>query len=170
MLKAHLKTHRTAALLIVGALALQGCEKGQGPTGRQVGMVFGAAAGVLIGSQIGSGVGRAAAIVGLAVLGGWLGGELGEGLTTEDRKQAGTATQDALANNRSGETQAWSNPNTGARGNVTPGPVYTPQRGAQAGRLCREIDVVVQPGKGAVKNGKRRACRKANGDWEVLEA
>ncbi len=159
---------RTAAIALCAALALTGCERE--PTGKQVGTILGAAAGVLVGSQIGSGVGRAAAMVGLAVLGGWLGGELGEELTREDREIAGRTTDRALEKNRSGEAAAWSNPDTGAKGAVTPGPAYVGAQGPTAGQTCREIDVVVSPKGEATKRGTRTACRKPNGDWEVLGA
>lgn len=159
---------RRAAVVLVVGLALAGCERE--PTGRQVGSVLGAAVGVIIGSQIGSGVGRAAAIVGLAVLGGWLGGELGEELSREDREIAGRAAEDALDHNSPGQPLAWTNPNTGASGEITPGQTYAGERGAAAGRTCREIDVVVSPKDKPTQRGVRTACRKPNGDWEVLGA
>ena len=157
-----------AAIVLAASLALAGCERE--PTGREVGAVVGAAAGILIGSQIGSGVGRAAAIVGLAVLGGWLGGELGEELSREDRAIAGRTTEQALNRNTPGQTSAWTNPDTGASGTVTPSQVYVSERGEMAGRTCREIDVVVSPEGKPTKRGLRTACRKPNGDWEVLGA
>lgn len=160
---------RNLALAAAASLTLTACADGQGPTGRQVGTVVGGVVGVLVGSQIGSGVGRVAAIAGLAVLGGWLGGELGEGLTTEDKRQAGTATQKALANNKTGETTSWANPVSGASGKVTPGPVFKPKSGTQAGLQCRQIDVVSKPGSGDINRGKRTACRNANGEWEVTD-
>lgn len=159
---------RTAIIALAAMLALSGCSRE--PTGREVGTVVGAAAGVLIGSQIGSGVGRAAAIVGLAVLGGWLGGELGEELSRDDKEIAGRATEQALEQNPPGQSTAWANPDTGASGTVTPGPEYAGERGAAAGRTCREIDLAVQPKGKSEKRGVRTACRKANGDWEVLGA
>ena len=53
---------------------------------------------------------------------------------------------------------------------MTPGPTYVGQRGAASGRDCREIDVVVTPKGEPTKRGTRTACRKPNGDWEVLGA
>ena len=161
---------RKLAITAAACVVLTACAEGNEPTGRQVGTVAGAIVGVLVGSQIGSDVTRAAAIVGLAVLGGWLSGELGEGLSTEDKQKAGTTAQEVLANNRAGQTSAWSNPSTGASGQVTPGPVYQPRNGAQAGKKCREIDVVAKPASGDINRGKRTACRNANGEWEVLSA
>jgi surface antigen len=161
---------RNLAMAAAASVALTACANGNEPSNKQIGTVAGAAIGVLVGSQIGSGVTRAAAIVGLAVLGGWLGGELGEGLSKDDKQQAGTATQEALANNQAGETATWSNASTGASGQVTPGPVYKPKSGAQAGKQCRQIDVVAKPANGNVNRGKRTACRNANGEWEVLSA
>jgi len=159
---------RSAALLLAAALTLSGCDRE--PTGREIGTVVGAAAGILIGSQIGSGVGRAAAVVGLAVLGGWLGGELGEELSREDKEIAGRTTRRALDNNNAGQTANWSNPDSGASGSVTPGRAYVGSNGAADGRTCREIDVVVSPKGEPTKRGLRTACRKPNGDWEVLGA
>ncbi len=159
---------RVPMLIVIASLALAGCSRE--PTGREVGTVAGAVAGVLLGSQIGSGVTRAAAIVGLAVLGGWLGGELGEELTKEDKEIAGRTTDTALERNAPGETTAWSNPDSGAQGEVTPGPTYVGETGATTGRECREIDVVVTPDGEPTKRGTRTACRKPNGDWEVLGA
>lgn len=159
---------RVPALIVIAAMSLAGCSRE--PTGREVGTVLGAAAGVLVGSQIGSGVTRAAAVVGLAVLGGWLGGELGEELSREDKKIAGRTTDTALERNPPGQTTAWSNPDSGAHGAVTPGPTYVGERGSTAGRECREIDIVVTPDGKSTKRGTRTACRKPNGDWEVLGA
>jgi surface antigen len=159
---------RKLAIIAAACVALTACAEGNKSSGRKIGTVAGAVVGVLVGSQIGSGITRTAAVVGLAVLGGWLGGELGEGLSTEDKQQAGTATQEALANNRAGQTSAWSNPNTGASGQVTPGPVYRPKSGAQAGKQCRQIDVVAKPASRDISRGKRTACRNAKGEWEVL--
>lgn len=159
---------RKPAIVFVAAIALAGCESQ--PTGRQVGTVAGAIAGVLIGSQVGSGAGRVAATIGLAFLGGWLGGELGEELSREDRRMVGETTDDALKNNQAGEPARWANPDTGASGSVTPGPPYVGGHGAASGRACREIDVVVTPEGKSTKQAKRTACRKPNGDWEVLDA
>lgn len=159
---------RKIAIVLLAATALAGCESQ--PTGRQVGAVAGTIAGVLIGSQVGSGAGRVAATIGLAFLGGWLGGEIGEELSREDRRAVGRTADDALRNNAAGEPSSWSNPETGASGTVTPGPTYVSRKSETAGRSCREIDVVVTPDGKPAKQETRTACRKPNGDWEVLGA
>ena len=161
---------RKLAITATACVALTACAEGNEPSGRKIGTVAGAVVGALVGSQIGSGVTRKTAVVGLAVLGGWLGGELSEGLSTEDKQQAGMTTQEALSKNRAGQTSGWSHPSTGASGQVTPGPVYQPKSGAQAGKQCRQIVVVAQPASGNINRGKRTACRNAKGEWEVLSA
>ncbi len=166
---------RRIAIVACLALALAGCESES--DGRTVGAVVGGVAGALLGSQIGSGAGRVAATIGLGVLGGYIGGEIGADLSREDRVIAARTTEDALENNQPGQMSAWSNPDTGAAGTVTPGPRYV--RSAPAapsgasstdGRSCRDIKVTVSPAGKPQKNGTRTACRKANGEWEVLDA
>ena len=161
---------KPAALVLAASLALAACENEE--DGRRLGQVFGAIGGAVIGSQVGSGAGRVLATVGLATLGGYLGGELGAELSREDRRFAERATEHALESNAPGQAAAWSNPDTGSSGAVTPGPIYVARKdaGPVAGRACREIDVVVTPGGKSTKRGKRTACRNADGEWEVLDA
>ena len=161
---------KPAIFALAAGLALAACENEN--DGRRLGQVFGAIGGAVIGSQIGSGAGRALATVGLATLGGYLGGELGAELSRQDRQFAAQATERALERNPPGQAQAWSNPETGSSGAVTPGPVFLAKGdgGQAAGRACREIDVVVTPGGKSTKRGKRTACRNADGEWEVLDA
>jgi surface antigen len=159
---------RKLAIVAAIGVTLAGCSRE--PTGREVGSIIGATAGIFLGSQIGSGVGRAAATIGLASVGSWLGGELGEYLSREDQIIAQAATQEALENNEPGQTTSWSNPDTGISGKVTPGPTYAENVGTTSEKQCRNIKVAISPEGKEPRQANRIACRKANGDWEVLDA
>ena len=159
---------RKIFVLATVGVVLAGCSRE--PTGRDVGSFVGATAGILLGSQVDSSVGRAVAMLGLAAMGSWLGGEIGEHLSNEDRKIAGMATQEALGDSETGKTTVWSNPDTGASGKVTPGPTYLAKSGSLEGRQCRDIKVAVSPKDHPTQQASRTACRKPNGDWEILGA
>lgn len=97
------------------ALFVGGCQSTGGPK-QTTGAVGGAIAGGLVGSQVGGGSGRLLAIAAGALLGAWAGSEIGRQLDENDRLAMEQASQRALATDIS---QRWSNPDSGANGQVT---------------------------------------------------
>jgi surface antigen len=101
----------TAAVLatVAGPVwAQQGIERYF--TKENVGRAVGAVTGALIGSQIGGGSGKLAAVAVGTLAGYWVGGEVGRRLSAGDQQGIAHTTQDAL---ETGESQTWSNPDTG---------------------------------------------------------
>ena len=157
----------TIPVIAVGlaAASLSGCQTRDGEIvmdGRMVGVLLGAAAGGLAGAQVGDGQGQLAAVAVGTLLGAWLGGELGEQLTEDDRRAQAAATQDSLETSRSGETTSWTNPDTGAQGEVTPEPAYT----NALGQTCRPFQSAVMIGDDTESAGGV-ACRQADGSWRL---
>jgi surface antigen len=115
-----MKQAQFAAALLGGALlstALPGQPQetlGQqiqkGFTSENIGRAVGAITGALIGSQIGDGKKRMVAIAVGTLAGYWVGGEVGRRLSPSDRAGIAGTTQQALD---TGQTQTWSNPDTG---------------------------------------------------------
>lgn len=68
----------------------------------------------------------------------------------------------ALEENRTGESSAWVNPDTGNEFQVTPNETFD-----RAGRPCREFDFLVRTTRGS-ETEERTACRNADGTWEVI--
>lgn len=102
-----------AALLLAGGLALGGCQS----TNQTVGAGAGGIIGGLLGSQFGSGTGQLIA-TGIGVgAGALIGQQVGAYLDERDRQMAQQSTIDTY---KSGATQTWSNPETGATGVVRP--------------------------------------------------
>lgn len=147
---------RGALVVLIGALALGGCESP--PSQQAVGTVIGAALGAGIGSQIGGGSGRTAAIVGGAVLGGMLGNVIGKRMDDEDRRKM----SQALDQNASGQSSKWKNESTGSAYTVTPTDKFV-----RDGRQCRTfVQEAVVDGKPQKMTGT--ACKRADGEtWEV---
>jgi len=84
-------------------------------TKRVFGQLLGAGVGALLGSQVGGGKGKLAAVAAGALAGAWLGGKATDHLTARDREGIAQTTSTAL---ESGETQTWTNPDTGVQTRV----------------------------------------------------
>lgn len=148
------------AMVLAAALTLSACAN-QGPK-QTGGSLLGAGLGALAGSQIGDGRGQLAATAIGAVLGAWLGGEVGKSLDEADRLSAGNTTQAALERNQTGMTSTWSNPDSGNSGSVTPTRTYQ----TADGENCREFETTINvSGQEEVAYGT--ACRDADGVWRV---
>jgi outer membrane lipoprotein SlyB len=80
-----------------------------------VGRLLGAGVGALLGSQVGGGKGKLAAVAVGALAGAWIGGELANRLTQSDQQGIARTTNTALD---TGESQTWTNPDTGVKTNV----------------------------------------------------
>ncbi len=157
-----MKTSRLTLVLVMTAF-ISACAQGQDNQKQTLGTLLGAGAGALLGSQVGSGKGKLAAVAVGALGGAFLGMELGKSLDAADRQKAGDAQQTALENNRSGQSTAWRNPDTGHSGTVTPKPAVQ----TASGEFCREYEHEIKvDGRTEVANGT--ACRQADGSWRVI--
>ena len=85
-------------------------------TRENVGKAVGAVAGGLVGSRIGEGRGKVAAVAAGTLAGYWLGGKVGRSLNDQDRTAISGTTEEALV---TGESQSWSNPDTGVYTSVS---------------------------------------------------
>lgn len=163
-LKPQHRFKRTIATLMVAALSLgtlSACVTDQG-TKQFAGTILGAGAGGLAGSKIGKGDGRLVAVAAGTMLGGLLGNSVGQSLDRADQLYAQRAQQTAVQA-PVGQTIAWSNPNTGNHGTVTP-----TREGTQTstGAYCREYHTEVIVG-GNPQVGYGTACRMPDGDWQI---
>src|SRR5215475_11316654 len=142
-------------LLVVGAT---GCETIQENPKTSIGAFGGAAFGGLIAAAAGGG---GAAIAGAVIGGALLGGAAGTLLDQRDRQLAAQAQQRALEATPTGTPVAWTNPDSGHQGTVTP--VRTFQAD---GRYCREFQSEVIIG-GKPERGFGTACRMPDGSWQI---
>lgn len=154
-------THRLVAVALSGALALgAGCASTDEDDfdKSDAGQIIGGVAGAAAGSQIGEGSGQTVATVAGALVGAVLGERVGARMEEDDRDY----TAQVLEENRTGETSAWENPDTGAEYWVTPTETFE-----RSGRPCREFEFRVETEDGS-ETEERTACRDEDGTWEVL--
>jgi surface antigen len=146
---------RAVALAVATALALAACETP--PTKEQKGAMAGAVVGGVVGSTIGGGTGRTVAIVAGTLAGAVIGGNIGRKMDEADRIKAAHALETA----KTGEHVAWTNPDSGARYDLTPTRTYEAK-----GEPCRDftVDAMVD-GKPEKISGK--ACRQEDGTWKT---
>ena len=145
------------------AILVGGCLQSGAGTKQTVGGLGGAALGGLLGSQFGDGTGQLA-FTALGALGGALiGSELGRALDDNDRRQANSAARQAQSA-PIGQTIAWSNPDSGNSGSVTP---LRDGTGAN-GSYCREFQQTVNIG-GRTESAYGVACRQPDGSWEIVQ-
>lgn len=150
---------RLTALTLVTLMAgsLSGCGSSQG-----VGTVLGGIGGGLAGSTIGKGRGKTLATIAGALGGALLGGMIGKDLDSRDKAMAENAATDALA---TGQPMAWTNPQTGHRGEVVPSANASYNR---FGQPCRDFTHTAYiDNRPVVVHG--RACRDADGTWRVVQ-
>ncbi len=161
----HARLWRGNALKATAVVALAvglftGCETI--PAGQQrtaIGGLGGAAVGGLIAAAAGGGgTAIAASVIGGALVGG-LAGNL---LDQRDQRMANEAAQRALETAPSGKPVAWTNPDTGHSGAITPVRTYESN-----GRFCREFQQTVTIG-GRPENSFGTACRQPDGSWRIV--
>ena len=100
-----------------------------------------------------------AAIAAGALVGGFLGNQIGASLDADSQRYNYAASVNALD---SGAPQQWQNPQTGAYGTVNPGPANYVNN-----RMCRPYtNTVYIDGQPQVARGT--ACRNADGSWQVV--
>ncbi len=147
-------------IAVLAALAmLIGCAQAQNAPKTTVGGLGGAAAGGLIASAAG---GNSAAIAGGVILGGLLGGAVGNALDQRDRELAQKQAQMSLETARTGQTSTWQNPDSGNAGSFTPTRTYQQPNG----QYCREYqqEIIVA---GERHQSYGTACRQADGSWKI---
>jgi len=146
------------AILMLVVIAATGCATIEDNPKTSIGAFGGAAFGGLIAAAAGGG---GAAIAGAVIGGALLGGLAGNMLDQRDKRMAAEAQQRALESAPTGKPVAWTNPDTGHSGSVTPVRTY------QAGNAyCREFqnEVTID---GKKENAYGKACRQPDGSWKV---
>ncbi len=126
------------------------------------GAALGGIGGGIAGAQIGKGTGNIAAIIGGTLIGAALGGYVGSYLDRMDRQDKVTLNK-TLEHQPTGQTVAWNNPDTNTAYAVTPTKTYMHQE-----RYCREYQTEVVVG-GNIEKAYGTACRKPDGQWEVVK-
>jgi surface antigen len=150
------------AIVVTTVLALTACQQGQGPDKTDIGTILGGVGGAVAGAQFGSGTGRIAAAAAGTLIGAFVGREIGKSLDKADMAAAQQAQTKAHAA-PIGEKIAWSNPESGHSGTVTP----TRQGTDSAGNQCREYQSTVTIG-GKTEQAYGTACRQPDGSWKVV--
>ena len=149
------------AAIAIMALTAACAQNGQFGTKQTIGGLGGAALGGWAGSTIGGGTGKLAATAAGVLIGALIGSEIGRGLDDVDKQKAERAyTQATTA--PVGQSIAWSNPDTGNYGTVTP----TREGKSSNNEYCREFQQTVVIG-GNQEQAYGVACRKPDGQWEV---
>ena len=154
---------KTVAVLIV-SIGLAACS-GEGPK-EVVGTLGGGALGAVGAAAVTKGKStktRLAATAAGALLGAFLGREVGKSLDKADRLYAERAAAGALEGNRTGQAASWRNPDSGHHGTVTPTRTYA----GDAGQPCREYQTAVTID-GRTTQGYGTACRQADGTWRLV--
>lgn len=128
-------------------------------TRQESGALMGAVVGGVVGNQVGGGRGKDLATAVGIFAGALAGSNIGKSLDALDAAN----TQSALETNRTHQTSAWTNPDSGNSYSVTPVKTYE----STAGRYCREYQSSVTVG-GRHENGYGTACRQPDGSWKIL--
>ena len=157
------KAVEAVALLLLAGILLGGCAQ-MGQTARDnpkatTGGLLGAAGGGLIAAAAGGG---AAGIIGGVLIGGLLGGAIGNHLDQKDKELAMQSAQRSFESARTGETSSWHNPDSGNSGTVTPTRTYQTGTGA----YCREYNQEIMIG-GEPHKSYGTACRQPDGSWKI---
>jgi len=142
------------------ALVFSACATAQNNPKTTVGALGGAAAGGLIGAAAG---GSPAAIAGGVILGGLLGGAVGNALDQRDKDLAMKQAQYSLENSPSNQSGEWHNPDSGNSGTFTPTRTYQ----TETGQYCREYTQEIMVA-GEKHQSYGTACRQPDGSWQVV--
>ena len=146
------------AILLLVVFVATGCATIEDNPKASIGAFGGAAFGGLIAAAAGGG---GAAIAGAVIGGALLGGLAGNMLDQRDKRMAAETQQRALETAPTGKPVAWTNPDSGHSGTVTPKRTYQ-----SGGAYCREFqnEVIIDGKKG---NAYGTACRQPDGSWKV---
>jgi surface antigen len=156
-------TKRVLMLAVLIPFMVAACattQEGQ-DTKTIVGGFGGAAAGGLLALGLG---GNTATVIGSTLLGGLIGGAIGNRMDAADKRQAQAATTKALETAPSGASTQWKNPDSGNYGTVTPVRTYQ----TESGQYCREYRQTVMIG-GEQNEAYGKACRQADGSWKIVQ-
>jgi surface antigen len=145
-------------VLMLIVVAASGCATAQESPKTAVGGLGGAAFGGLIAAAAGGG---GAAIAGAVIGGALLGSLAGNMLDQRDKRMAAEAQQRALESAPTGKPIAWTNPDNGHSGTVTPTRTYQ-----ASGAYCREFQSAVTID-GKEEKAYGTACRQPDGSWKV---
>ncbi|MGO9461839.1 MAG: glycine zipper domain-containing protein [Rhodomicrobium sp.] len=138
-------------LTLAFAVLAAGCA-----TKEEQGTVFGASTGALLGGAMSRG--NPAAVVGGALVGGFIGNRIGKSMDDEDRRRAYDAQMAAFER---GDRADWRSPN-GHYGYIEPRPVYYYRE-----MRCREFSQTVFIN-GRPETMVGRACRYPDGTWREV--
>lgn len=152
---------KPVAVVLLGAALLAGCAEGNQKQG--IGAVLGGVGGAVAGAQFGQGKGRLLGVALGTLAGAYIGSEIGKSMDDVDRMKARQTTQQSLEYGKAGTTSAWSNPDTGHKGTVTPTKTYETAQG----QACREYKTTVTID-GKTEEAIGTACREADGTWRVI--
>jgi surface antigen len=167
-------TTRAVALLVGLALLTTSCAntmQGMGEDASSMGSTIsnnpkatlgalgGAGGGALIAGLAGA---SPAWIIGSALMGGLLGGYIGNRLDEKDKRMAAQAAAQAFENNRTGQKSVWNNPESGNRGEIVPVKTYQ----VANGQYCRRYEQTIYIG-GERQQTTGTACRQADGSWQI---
>ena len=148
------------AIVVVTALALGACT--QGREKEEFGTILGGVGGAVAGAQFGKGTGRVAAAAAGTLIGAFIGREVGKSLDKTDMA-ADNQAQNYAYTAPIGEKIAWSNPESGNSGTVTPRREGTDT----SGNYCREYQQTITVG-GKTEQAHGTACRQPDGSWKVV--
>lgn len=135
---------------------ISGCAGGPQEQG---GGIVGGVVGAAVGSTIGKGDGRTAAIILGTLAGSMIGANVGRYMDEQDRVR----TAEVLEFNRTGQTDRWTNPDSGYDYAVTPTRTYESTEGP-----CREFTMDAMVG-GRLQQVYGTACRQADGSWKMVK-
>lgn len=152
---------RMVPVLVAAALAT-GCANDMG-TKQTGGTILGGVGGAVAGAQFGKGTGQIAATALGTLLGAYVGSEVGRSLDKADQAHAGRAGQQAFESAPTGQPVAWSNPDSGHSGTVTPTKTYFDDN-----QPCREYQTTVTID-GKTEKAFGTACRQTDGSWKVVK-
>ena len=150
---------RIGVLALLLAVVLAGCQNGVG-TKTAVGGLGGATVGGLLSAGLGA---SPAAIAGSVILGGLLGGAIGDRMDAADKRRANEAAAHALETAPAGQTVAWKNPDNNHSGTFTPTRTYQ----VANGQYCREYQQTITID-GQPHQAYGTACRQSDGSWKVI--
>jgi len=145
-------------LVITFTTILGGCASHQFPSRQTQGTVAGGVIGGVLGSTIGDGSGQVIAAATGTLIGALLGSNIGGQLDQLDRQQA----CQTLESTRTGHSDRWVNPDSGAKYQVTPTKTYRTRHGTP----CREFTLDAQVG-GKAEQVYGTACRQNDGSWKM---
>ena len=132
-------------------------------------MQTGTALGALTGGALAYGLGQDSSkkelwtVLGIG-LGAMIGQSIGQQLDERDQYLMAQTFEFAMEKAPTNETAKWENPDTGARGTVTPTKTYSTTEGTP----CREFTTTVSIG-GQGEQAYGTACRQADGSWEIQQ-